>query len=108
VAEWLTAARYPTSLEAVKNAGREIARLVEASVAATEKTIALLAVILGDYPDFEFERAFVSGHVAKVRADPRIARILKRALPSPDRAGGAGAPAIGEIAARTAAFTTFE
>ena len=79
VAEWLSGAGYPTSLAAVKNASRPSAGLVEFSVAATDKTIALLAVILETYPDFEFERAFVQGHVEKIRSHPRIAARTRRA-----------------------------
>jgi hypothetical protein len=79
VAEWLTGAGYPTSVDALKNATRPAAGLIEHSIARTEKTVELLAVILGDYPEFEFWRAFVHDQLARVRADPRIARRLKRA-----------------------------
>ncbi|MGC2857563.1 DNA polymerase [Novispirillum sp. DQ9] len=84
IAEWLTVAGYRTSVSAVKNARRgadnsERARrgdapLVPQSVAATERTLGLLKVLLERFPDFQYRQAFVSGHVDKVDAGLRTTR----------------------------------
>ena len=87
VAEWLTGAGYKTSLAAVKNATRPAAVPVEHSVAATERTLDLLYVLLDEYPEFEHGRAFVRGHAGKVdeRLRERVsaAAIRARALAAP-------------------------
>ena len=78
VAEWLSGAGFPTSETAVKNARRGsvpssstppkrgATELVPHSVAATEKTLPLLHVIMLRYPTFQYWTAFVAGHVERV------------------------------------------
>ena len=75
VAEWLSAAGYTTSREAIKNACRADRMPYESSIAATPKTVALLAVILRSYPDFDYSKAFVHGHLVKIRDEPVIAKL---------------------------------
>ncbi len=77
VAAWLTEAGYAASLTAVKNAARDTSVLTAHSVAKTDKTVALLSVILRAYPEFDFRKAFVSGHVRALVADPAIAPLLR-------------------------------
>ncbi len=78
VATWLSEAGYPTSLTSVKNAARETSVLTANSVAMTDKTVELLAVILRAYPEFDFGKAFVRGHIAGLIAHPAISPLLHR------------------------------
>ena len=66
VATWLSNAGYRTGVAGVKNAIRPASRLVAHSIAATEKSIALLLVILAKFPSFDWRSAYVVGHHAKV------------------------------------------
>ena len=78
IAEWLTGVGYRTSVDAVKNARRGGDRaspkrrgdapLVPHSVAATERTLELLKVLLERFPDFQYQEAFVAGHAEKIEA----------------------------------------
>lgn len=80
VAEWLSGAGFPTTETAVKNARRGstvpkgglpqrgAAELVPHSVAATERTLSLLRVILVRHPTFQYQTAFVAGHLQRVEA----------------------------------------
>ncbi|MEO5375355.1 MAG: hypothetical protein H7840_13950 [Alphaproteobacteria bacterium] len=66
IAEWLTQAGFRTSVSSVKNARRSDDP-VSNSIAATERSLTLLGVFVDEFPDFDFESAFVHGHLETVR-----------------------------------------
>jgi len=90
VAEWLTVGGYRTSEASVKNAKRGAGKvgapqrgdapLVPHSVAVTDATVALLRVILSEYPNFDYHLAFVAGHAER----------LEESLAKRRRIGGKG------------------
>lgn len=59
VAVWLTTAGYPTSVTELKNARR--AALVENAVAATPEVLALVAVLVAEFPDLEVAKFIGDG-----------------------------------------------
>ncbi|MGF7174354.1 DNA polymerase [Azospirillum doebereinerae] len=77
LAAWLTQAGYPTTESDVKNAGRRSAKLVEHSVAASPAALALLRVILPEFPSLDLRAVFAEEELEMVMTslDPNAASI---------------------------------
>ena len=68
VARWLTERGHPTTLEVVKNATRPTSVLTERSVAFTPEAVALLRVLLAEFPGLEVARVFAADDLDAVQA----------------------------------------
>lgn len=68
VAAWLTGRGYPTSVSDVKNATRRCSALAEGAVAAAPASLALLRVLVAEFPGLEVDRLFAPGDADAVRA----------------------------------------
>lgn len=76
VADWLTVAGYSTTINDVSYGGRKNVKLVTNVVPVTQFSLALLEVILENYPTFEYLRAF-SNQIAVNVENTKIALEVK-------------------------------